>query len=29
MLGGRGVQISKLGALLASDDTVGISALEV
>jgi alkylation response protein AidB-like acyl-CoA dehydrogenase len=29
MLGGRGVQISKLGALLASDDSVGIAALEV
>lgn len=29
MLGGRGVQIAKLGALLASDDTVGVTALEV
>lgn len=29
MLGGRGVQIAKLGALLASDDSVGIAALEV
>jgi len=29
MLGGRSVQISKLGALLASDDSVGIAALEL
>lgn len=29
MLGGRSVQMAKLGALLASDDTVGIAALEV
>lgn len=29
MLGGRSVQIAKLGALLASDDSVGIAALEV
>ncbi|MEH6571036.1 MAG: acyl-CoA dehydrogenase family protein [Halioglobus sp.] len=29
MLGGRGVQIAKLGALLASDDSVGIAALQV
>ncbi|MFK8049791.1 MAG: acyl-CoA dehydrogenase family protein [Halioglobus sp.] len=29
MLGGRSVQIAKLGALLASDDTVGTAALEV
>ena len=29
MLGGRSVQIAKLGALLASDDSVGTAALEV
>ncbi|MFT5711458.1 MAG: alkylation response protein AidB-like acyl-CoA dehydrogenase [Halioglobus sp.] len=29
MLGGRSVQISKLGALLASDDSVGIAALQI
>lgn len=29
MLGGRSVQISKLGALLASDDSVGAAALKV
>jgi len=29
MLGGRSVQIAKLGALLASDDSVGIAALEL
>jgi alkylation response protein AidB-like acyl-CoA dehydrogenase len=29
MLGGRGVQIEKLGALLASDNSVGIAALEI
>lgn len=29
MLGGRGVQISKLGALLASDDAIGTAALRV
>jgi alkylation response protein AidB-like acyl-CoA dehydrogenase len=29
MLGGRSVQISKLGALLASDDSVGLAALQV
>lgn len=29
MIGGRSVQISKLGALLASDDTVGTAAIEV
>lgn len=29
MLGGRSVQLAKLGALLASDDTVGVAALEV
>ena len=29
MLGGRSVQISKLGALLASDDSIGTTALQV
>ena len=29
MLGGRSVQISKLGALLASDDSVGLTAMQV
>lgn len=29
MLGGRGVQLEKLGALLASDDSVGVAALEI
>jgi len=29
MLGGRSVQISKLGALLASDDSVGLAALQI
>jgi hypothetical protein len=29
MLGGRSLQISKLGALLASDDNVGTAALKV
>lgn len=29
MLGGRSVQISKLGALLASDDSIGLAALRV
>lgn len=29
MLGGRSIQISKLGALLASDDSVGLAALQV
>ncbi len=29
MLGGRSVQISKLGALLASDDSVGVAALQI
>jgi alkylation response protein AidB-like acyl-CoA dehydrogenase len=29
MLGGRSVQITKLGALLASDDSVGIAALQL
>lgn len=29
MLGGSSVQISKLGALLASDDSIGIAALQV
>jgi hypothetical protein len=29
MLGGRSVQITKLGQLLASDDSIGITALQV
>ena len=29
MLGGRSVQIAKLGALLASDDSIGTAALEI
>lgn len=29
MLGGRSIQLAKLGALLASDDTIGVAALEV
>ena len=29
MLGGRSVQITKLGELLASDETLGITALQV
>lgn len=29
MLGGRSVQISKLGKLLASDDSIGVTALQV